>query len=128
MTLQHLSPEQCGALAMMRLFTVSNSGLLLLNSDQGRGHFSSVTVTLMTVARLSTEQRRALELLASSRHGINEVLLARDHGFSRVVLGSLVRRRLVAREPEVMMADNTAIKTVRTRITAAGRRAIEGGG
>jgi hypothetical protein len=80
----------------------------------------------MTVARLSTEQRRALELLASSPHGINEVLLARDHGFSRVVLASLVRRRLVAREPEVIMADNTVIKTVRTRIVAAGQRAIEG--
>jgi hypothetical protein len=81
----------------------------------------------MTVRRLSFEQRRALTLLANSPHGINEVLLARDHGFSRGVLVSLVRHRLVATGPEVMMADDTMNNGVRIIITATGRSAIEAG-
>src|SRR5262249_12855864 len=80
----------------------------------------------MTVTRLSAEQRRALKLLASSRHGVNEELLVRGHGLSRGGLASLVRRRLAAAEHEGMMAGGKAIEVVRFRITAAGRRAIEG--
>jgi hypothetical protein len=79
----------------------------------------------MTVTRLSAEQRRALTLLASSRHGVNEELLIRGHGFSRGLLSSLVRRGLAAAEHEVIMAGGKAIEVVRMRITAAGRRAIE---
>jgi hypothetical protein len=78
----------------------------------------------MTVARLSAEQRRALTLLASSRHGVNEELLVRGHGFGRGVLASLVRRGLAATEREVVMAGGEAIEVVRFRLTAAGRRAI----
>ena len=79
----------------------------------------------MTVIRISLEQERALKLLASSRHGLNEELLLRGHGISRGVLSSLVRRRLAAREREVVMAGGKAIEMVRLRITVAGRRAIE---
>jgi hypothetical protein len=39
LAMMSFSAEQRGGLAMMRSFTVSNSGLLLLNSDQGRGPF-----------------------------------------------------------------------------------------
>jgi hypothetical protein len=80
----------------------------------------------MTVVRISSEQERALKLLAGGRHGVNEELLVRGHGFSRGVLASLVRRRLAAREREVMMAGARPVEVVRIRITAAGRRAIEG--
>jgi hypothetical protein len=80
----------------------------------------------MTVTRLSAEQRRALTLVASSRHGINEQMLARSLGFSSAVLASLVRRRLAARERELVMAGGKAIEVVRIRITEAGRKAIEG--
>jgi hypothetical protein len=79
----------------------------------------------MAVIRTSSEQQRALKLLASSDHGLNEDLLIRGHGFSRGVLASLVRRRLVAAERTVVMAGGKAIEVVRLRITAAGRRAIE---
>jgi len=81
----------------------------------------------MTVRRLSFEQRRALTLLANNPLGINEMLLARDYGFSRGVLVSLVRHRLAATEPEGMMADDTMNEGVRIMITAAGRMAIEAG-
>jgi hypothetical protein len=79
----------------------------------------------MTVTRLSAEQRRALAQLAS-RDGINEELLLRAHGFSRGVLASLVRRGLAAEELEVMKAGGKTIEVVQVRITAPGRRAIEG--
>ena len=79
----------------------------------------------MTVIRTSSEQQRALKPLASSRHGVNEELLIRGHGFSRWVLSSLIRRRLAVTQREVVMAGGRAIEVVRLRITAAGRRAIE---
>jgi len=75
--------------------------------------------------RVSAEQRRALRLLASSRHGVNAALLVHGHGFKRRVLAGLVRRKLTAAEREVAMAGGTAIEVVRIRITAAGRKAIE---
>jgi hypothetical protein len=82
----------------------------------------------MTVIRTSSEQQRALKLLAStSGHGVNEELLIRGHGFSRGVLASLVRRRLAAQEREVAMAGGRAVEVVRLRITAAGRSAISAG-
>jgi hypothetical protein len=80
----------------------------------------------MTVIRISSAQQRALKLLASSRHGVNEQMLARSLGFSSGVLSSLVRRRLATRERDVVMVGEKAIEVVRLRITAAGRKAIEG--
>ena len=79
----------------------------------------------MTATRLSTEQRRALALLASSRHGMSEELLVRGHGFSRGVLASLVRRGLAGSERDVIVAGGGAVEVVRVRITAAGLRGIE---
>jgi hypothetical protein len=81
----------------------------------------------MTVIRTSSEQQRALKLLATKPHGVNEDLLIRGHGFSRAVLASLVRRRLAAREREGVMTSGRSIEVVRFRITAAGRRAIGAG-
>jgi hypothetical protein len=77
-------------------------------------------------SRLMPERRRALELLAKSRHGANEELLVRGHGFKRPMLVGLVRSGLAAAEREVMKAGGKAIEVVRLRITAAGRMAIGG--
>lgn len=38
---------------------------------------------MATAPRLTAEQRRALQLLAGSRHGASEELLVHGHGFSR---------------------------------------------
>ena len=75
---------------------------------------------------LSERARRVLELLARDRHGINEELLVHGHGFSRRTLVALARHGLLAAEPVMMMAGDRAIAVVRVRITAAGRRAVEG--
>jgi len=105
------------------------------------GQTTGVTVTYMKIMaagrkremmavsplgpRLTPERRRALKLLASSRHGVNEELLVRGHGFSRGVLAGLVLRGLAAAEHEMMIAGGKAMEGVRVRITEAGRSAIE---
>jgi hypothetical protein len=43
----------------------------------------------MTRARLSVEQRQALELLASDPHGATEELLVLAHGFDSDAIASL---------------------------------------
>jgi len=75
--------------------------------------------------RISTERRRALELLASNRHGVNEEMLVHGHGFSRRMLAVLVRVGLAASERAVMMAGNKPVEVIRVRIADAGLRAIE---
>ena len=79
----------------------------------------------MTVPRLSAKQRSALDLLAGSRHGVNEELLVHGHRFTRRMLVSLVRAGLATEQCEVIMAGAKTIEVIRVRITAAGRRAIE---
>jgi hypothetical protein len=76
--------------------------------------------------RLGREARRALELLASSRHGANEELLVHGHGFKRQMLAGLVRAGLAAAEREVVKAGGKTIEISRIRITKVGRQAIEG--
>ena len=76
--------------------------------------------------RLSTKRRRALELLASSRQGVNAGLLIFIHGFDRRVLDGLVKAGLAATEHEVVVAGGKPVEIVRFKITDAGRRAIEG--
>jgi hypothetical protein len=73
---------------------------------------------------LNAEQRRALRLLASSGHGVNEELLVLAHGFSRRLRAGLVCRGLAAAEREVVKAGGKTIEVVRVRITEAGRRAL----
>lgn len=72
----------------------------------------------MPVIRISSEQERALKLLASSRHGAKEELLVRGHG----LVASLVRRRLAAKEREVMRASSKTVEVVRLRIRMRGGR------
>jgi hypothetical protein len=60
--------------------------------------------------RLTSEQRRALALLASSRPGVHAALLVYGHGFKRRVLAGLVRRGLAAAEREVVKAGGKAVQ------------------
>jgi hypothetical protein len=78
----------------------------------------------VTSRRLTAEQRRMLDLLASSRNGINVEMLVLGHRVHRFTVSGLVRRGLVAARREVMMAGSKMIEVVRVRITAVGRRAI----
>jgi hypothetical protein len=76
--------------------------------------------------RLSTEQRRALELLASIPHGVAGDVLVLAHGFSRGMLAGLVLAGLATVITETLRAAISTIKVERVRITDAGRRALEG--
>jgi hypothetical protein len=67
-------------------------------------------------SHLTPERRRALELLAGSRHGVNEQMLGRSLGFSSGLLASLVRRRLATRGRDVVIVGEKAIGVVRIRI------------
>jgi len=75
---------------------------------------------------LSTEQRWALELLAGSPHGANEESLVLDHGFSRRLLPRLVSAGLATAQHKVVNTAGQSIPLCRFRITAAGRRVLEG--
>ncbi len=75
--------------------------------------------------RLGPEQRRALELLASSLHGATEELLVYGHGFSRRMLAGLVLAGLATVQRRVIVAGDTPVEVGKVMITAAGPRAIE---
>ena len=75
--------------------------------------------------RLSSEQRRALGLLASNPHGATEELLAYGHGFTRRMLARLVRAGLATVQRRVIVAGDTLVEVSKVMITDAGRRAIE---
>jgi hypothetical protein len=76
--------------------------------------------------RLGPEQRRALQLLEGKPHGATEELLVHAHGFSWRLLAGLVRAGLATVERRMIMAGDTLVEVGRVRITAAGRRAIQG--
>jgi hypothetical protein len=78
----------------------------------------------MTGPRLTSERRRALELLASSPEGINEELLVHGHGFKRQMLVGLVRFGLATAERETITAGGPPIEVVQVTITEAGRNAL----
>jgi len=75
--------------------------------------------------RLSTEQRRALQLLASSPCGATKEVFVLAHGFSRDLLAGLVIAGLAALVTETLSANDRKTKVVRMRITEAGRMALE---
>ena len=79
--------------------------------------------------RLSPQPRRTLELLgllATSPHGATEALLVRVHGFDSDMVAGLVRAGLATAERETTKAGAKPVEVVRLRITADGRKAIEG--
>ena len=74
--------------------------------------------------RLSSEQREALELLASDPQGATEELLVLAHGFDGDMIAGLVHSGLAMARRENMKAGDRAIQVVRIRITGAGRAAL----
>jgi len=75
--------------------------------------------------RLTREQRRAIELLASNPHGATEDLLVLAHGFDSDMIAGLVHQRLATAKRESMKACGKTIEVVRITITDAGRKALE---
>ncbi len=76
---------------------------------------------------LTSEQRRALALLASMPRGIIEELLILAHGFNRAMIAGLVEAGLATAQREILTAsDRTTEEVIRISITDAGRLAIEG--
>ena len=75
--------------------------------------------------RLSTEQRRALEMLSRSKRSGCTLSLLAAHGFTVVMLSDLVRDGLVAANTETIKAPGRTIEIVRVKITGAGERAIK---
>src|SRR5260370_31526263 len=76
--------------------------------------------------RLSSGQRQALELLASSPHGATEELLAYGHGFSRRMLAGLVLTGLATVRRRVIMAGDTPVEVGKVMITVAGAAIVIG--
>jgi hypothetical protein len=73
--------------------------------------------------RPNPDRRRALELLAGSRHGYTKAIL-RAHGFSMDMMVELVEAGLATTKRERMVADGRQTGVVRVRITDAGRQAL----
>jgi hypothetical protein len=80
----------------------------------------------MTGPRLSVEQRRALVMLATAgRDGMTQSSLT-TLGFGANVIVGLVSEGLATQTLSRGRADGNTMEVVRTRIKAAGRRAIKG--
>ena len=78
--------------------------------------------------RLTSEQRRALEILADAGSiGVTDATLL-AHGLTRPALAALIRKGLARSRRATVMAGARAIEVYRLRITTAGRRAIAGEG
>jgi hypothetical protein len=82
----------------------------------------------MTEPRLSTEQRRALAMLATAdRNGVPQALLS-AHGFDASMIAELVNHGLATLTAEKMRAGGKLIAVAKVRITEAGRDALEDSG
>jgi hypothetical protein len=76
----------------------------------------------MTGQRLTSEQRRALELLAREPQGATGHLLLIAHGFEMKMLAGLVHEGLAeAKVGESVKAGGKAIEVIHFWITTAGR-------
>jgi hypothetical protein len=69
------------------------------------------------------EERRALKMIADSRDGITEAVLA-THGLAGDLLAGLVGDGLATVTSEMMWAEGQPIEVVRVQISDAGRRAL----
>ena len=78
-----------------------------------------------SLKRLTDEQRRALQLLATSPHGPTEEVLVLAHGFDSDMLAELVRAKLAKRYVLTVRAGGRMIGVTYMTILAAGRKAIE---
>jgi hypothetical protein len=69
------------------------------------------------------DRRRALELLAGSRDGMTEAMLA-AHGFRVKQMVELVRTGLAAAYSQRVIVGRRTIEIARMKITEAGRQAL----
>jgi hypothetical protein len=76
--------------------------------------------------RRLSQQRMALEMLASIPNGTVEEQLVHGHNFTCRMLATLVRAGLAMAQREVIKAGVRTIEVRCIAITDAGRRAIEG--
>ena len=76
------------------------------------------------MTKVTSEQHRALALLADNPRGCLETVLIDVEGFTVDALAELVRVGYVSLAPETMRASRRKIEVARVRITDAGRRAI----
>jgi hypothetical protein len=78
------------------------------------------------MAKLSNEQRRALQLLARSPNGCTEALLL-AHGFELAMLGKIAFDGFANVEAHETVAGSRRMKVFWLQITATGRKAIADG-
>jgi hypothetical protein len=127
-------PRVSGSRSLHVLFTEVARSLLFLSPVSA--NLPSPPADSDTAARmeaspqepnLTSEQRRALTLLASFRRGMFEDLLVVAHEFDRAMIAGLVEAGLATAWREIVTAPgHTTIEVVRIRISDAGRRALEG--
>ena len=75
--------------------------------------------------RISSDQRRALRLLADGPHGCTEAIML-AHGFKAELLAPLVRDGLATTQPGTIRAGRRQLEVVWIMITDAGYRALTG--
>jgi hypothetical protein len=92
-------------------------------SRAGPGVHKSAMATPPRKRRVGSEQRRALQLLASIPFGTTEAVML-THGFTRRTLADLVHAGFATAERVTDKVDGKAIAG-RVRITAVGRGALE---
>jgi hypothetical protein len=80
-----------------------------------------------SIRRRSSEQRRALQMLADIPHGLIEELLVLAHGFDSDMIAGLVRAGLATARRETIRRSGKPTEVVRIRITDAGWQALETG-
>jgi hypothetical protein len=75
---------------------------------------------------ISTEQRRALEMLADAESRGSTIEMLIEDGFPAEMLADLVRNGLASMQGDTVKVGGRAIEIIRLQITDAGQRAIEG--
>lgn len=82
---------------------------------------------MMSVPRLSVEQRAALDMLATAgRNGVTQALLS-AHGFDANLIAELVNRGMATITAEKVRAGGKLMAVAKARITDAGRDALAEG-
>jgi len=74
---------------------------------------------------ISTEQRRALEMLADAESRGSTIEMLIEDGFPAEMVADLVRNGLASMQGDTVNVGGRAIEVIRVQITDAGQRAIE---
>jgi hypothetical protein len=74
---------------------------------------------------ISTEQRRALEMLAGAEAHGSTIEMLIENGFPAGLLSDLVSDGLATMQGDTVKVGGRAIEIIRVQITDAGQRAIE---